>query len=104
MLIGAWGILTWYVGDRDTSVRLSVDVGLSLLFLCSNNIACACDLEPPSQGAILSGNMSDLECALPSADPWPVCRAGFSGSHLSRLRAPFEVLEIESTASWRLLA
>lgn len=45
MLVGAWGT-TWYVGDCDTSVHLSIDGCLSLLFLNSNNIACACGLQP----------------------------------------------------------
>lgn len=41
MLVGAWSTLTQYVGDCDTFVHLPVDVGLSLLFLYSKNIACA---------------------------------------------------------------
>ena len=81
---------------------LSVDVGLFLLFLYSNDIACACGLEALSVHLSFLG-MSNYECALLCADTQPVCRAGLSGSHLSWLCALFEVLEVESTVSSSLL-
>lgn len=57
----------WYVGDCDTFVHLSVDVGLSLLFLSSKTIACACGLEALSVLLSFPG-MYKYKCSLLSAD------------------------------------